>query len=89
MSAEGERSMLDGNAAGGLLSEVFAFRCNACAEDLRGLRQDPADGGADALRHRARRHSALPVVRPGGRPDRAHVAGTLAGPARCHNRRSC
>ena len=36
MSAEGERATLDGNAAGGLLSEVFVFDATVAATTCAG-----------------------------------------------------
>jgi hypothetical protein len=85
MSREEMCSMLDGNAAGGLLREVFAF--DGRTDHLRGLRQDDADGRAAPVRHRAGRHPTLPLMRRGGGTDRLHAAGTLARPAARGNHR--
>jgi hypothetical protein len=63
MSAEGERATLDGNAAGGLLREVFAFDATVAATTCAGCGRTRADGRAARLRHRDGRHPALPLMR--------------------------
>ena len=67
MSAEGDHSTLDGNAAGGVLREVFAFDATLAPTTCAGCGRTRPMAELMLYADRARRHSAMPVVRPGGR----------------------
>ena len=65
MSCEKCSTMLDGNAAGGLLCEVFAFDATAARITCAGCGRMGPMGELRPLRHRAGRHPALPLMRWG------------------------
>jgi hypothetical protein len=73
---------LDGNAAGGLLNEIFPFEMTAADATCAGLRHSETYRGTDALQAPHGLDPSLRRLRHGGASDYAHSRMLPAGPER-------